>query len=150
MKGDTKMTIRFLQIREASGEAITSPKAVCEIMTEESKADRECMWVLHLNTKNMLIEKELVSVGTLNASLVSPREIFKRAIINSAYGIILVHNHPSGFPEPSSEDEEILSLIEKAGEILCIPLIDFIIISPAGKYWSGKENGMLKNVVFQA
>jgi len=68
------MEIKLLQIKESTGETVSSPSEVYEVMREESKADRECMWVLHLNAKNKIIEKELVSMGTLNASLVTPRD----------------------------------------------------------------------------
>lgn len=139
--GGEKVEIRLLQIKESSGMEITSPESVTKLMKEESKADRGCLWILHLNTKNRIIEKELVSMGILDSSLVSPREVFKKAIINSANSIIAVHNHPSGLPDPSKEDRQIIEQLSKAGEILCIPLMDFIIISSSGKYWSAKENG---------
>jgi DNA repair protein RadC len=108
------MEIKILQIRESTGETVTSPKYVAEMMTEESKADRECLWVLHLNAQNKIIEKELVAVGTVNSAIVGPREVFKKAIINSVSGIIAVHNHPSGEPEPSSEDIQIHRRLEQA------------------------------------
>jgi len=139
------MRIKLLQIKESKGEIITTPGSVSKIMKAESKADRECMWVLHLNTKNIIIEKELVSMGTLDSSLVSPREVFKGAILNSAHSIIVVHNHPSGTPEPSNEDIQIMEVLKKAGKILAIPVLDFIIISTSGEYWSAKEKNKLQN-----
>ena len=132
------MEIKLLQIKESTGKTISSPGEVYEVMREESKADRECLWVLHLNAKNRIIEKELVSMGTLNASLVTPREVFKRAILNSASGIIVVHNHPSGIPEPSSDDLTVRRALEQAGDLLGISLLDFIIIAPSGKFASAK------------
>ena len=133
------MKIKLLKIREAKGELITYPKDVVRLMKEEAKVDRECVWVLHLNTKHRVIEKELVSVGTLNSSLIAPREIFKRAILNSAHAIIVVHNHPSGDPYPSPSDERAVTKLERAGYIIGIELLDYIIISPSGDYWSARE-----------
>ena len=71
--------IEFLQVKEASGESIHSPESLAIFMKEESKIDRECLWVLHLNIANKVIEKELVSIGTINKAVVYPREIFKKA-----------------------------------------------------------------------
>jgi len=68
--------------------------------------------------------------------LVSPREVFKGAILNNATRIILVHNHPSGQAEPSAEDEEINEVLREAGKLLAIPVIDFVIIGESGRYWS--------------
>ena len=140
------MKIKLLQIREAKGESITSPLAVVRLMKEEAKADRECVWVLHLNTKHMVIEKEIVSIGTLNSSVIAPREVFKRAILNSAYAIIMVHNHPSGDPYPSLSDEQTIIQLGHAGYILGISLLDYIIISPSGAYWSARERGYMDHL----
>ena len=135
------MEIKLLQIKESKGESVASAASVARFMRAEANADRECVWVLHLNVKNVIIEKELVSMGVLNSSLVAPREIFKGAILNSANSIIVVHNHPSCLPEPSEEDIRIMKVLEESGKILGIPLLDFVIISPSGKYWSVNETG---------
>ncbi len=134
------MELKLLQVKESSGEKLNSPWAIADYMQQEAKADRECMWVLHLNNSNMLIEKELISIGTINASMSHPREIFKKAILNGAGSIATVHNHPSGKLEPSNEDNEIWEKIEKGGEILSIKVLDNIIIAPNGGYYSKKGN----------
>lgn len=126
------MKIKLLQVREATGSQVNSSDDVIALMREEAKADREAFWVLHLNTRNAVIEKELVSLGCLDASLVHPREVFKKAIINSAQSIITVHNHPSGSLEPSENDKKTWKMLEEAGELLCIPVIDNLIITPSG------------------
>ena len=82
-----------------------------------SDLDREYFLVLHLNSKNCVIEIEIVAIGTLNSTLVHPREIFRRAIVNSSNAIILVHNHPSGDPTPSDEDKEITEKLVECGDI---------------------------------
>jgi len=132
------MKIKLLQIREATDVKICDPKSVVDSMQEEALADRECLWCLHLNTTNNIIEKELVSMGILNASLVTPREVFKKAIINSACSIILVHNHPSGDPTPSSIDIAVTRQLVKCGEILEIKVIDHIILGSQGRFVSLK------------
>jgi len=130
--------ILLMQVREATGEKIDNPDTVHKLMKEEAKADRECVWVLHLNTRNKIIEKELVSMGSLNHSLIHAREIFKKAIVLGANSIIVVHNHPSGNTTPSNDDNLVMDSLKQAGELLRIPMIDFMIISKNG-YFSMKE-----------
>ena len=132
--------IEFLQVKEASGERIHSPEALARMMKEESKIDRECLWVLHLNTANRVIEKELVSMGTVNKAVVYPREIFKKAIINGTVSIVTVHNHPGDQIQPSDDDRKIWEKLDKTGKILSIVALDHLIITPSGKYYSKKEN----------
>jgi DNA repair protein RadC len=95
--------------------------------------------VLYLDSKHQILKEETISIGTLDASLVHPREVFKRAIQESAYGIILVHNHPSGDPSPSQQDIEVTKEIVKAGEVVGIKLLDHVIIG-GNSYYSFKEN----------
>jgi DNA repair protein RadC len=90
--------------------------------------DKEHFMVLLLDSKNKIIKDETVSVGTLNSSLVHPREVFKSAIKESANAIILVHNHPSGDPTPSAEDEEITLKLKEVGEIIGIKVLDHVIL----------------------
>lgn len=132
------MQLKILRIKAANGERLASTEDVVSIMEEEAYADRECLWVLHINIKNRIIEKELVSMGILDSSYASPREVFKKAILNSASAIIVVHNHPSGDSSPSVDDMKVLKRLEHAGDILDIPVIDFIIISPDG-HWSSRR-----------
>ncbi len=96
--------------------------------------DRETVAVLLLNTKNNVIGLSTISVGTLNASLVHAREVFKVAILGSASSIILAHNHPSGDPTPSHEDTAITDKIEKAGEVLGISCRDHLVMGDTGFY----------------
>lgn len=133
------MKLKFLQVKESAGETIQSPETVRTLMSEEAMADRECFWILHLNAANRIIEKELVSVGTVNSSLVHPREVFKKAILNGATGIITVHNHPSGNSAPSREDKAMWERLDEAGKILGITVLDHLILAPGGKYYSRKQ-----------
>ena len=130
------MNLKLLKVKEASGETICSPDTVVKIMREEARADRECFWVLHLNGGHRVIEKELVSIGVANSSLVHPREVFKKAIVNGAKGIITVHNHPGGSTDPSYHDLDIWEKLKKSGEILGIKVMDNIILTPSGSYYS--------------
>lgn len=134
------MELKLLQVKESSGEKVDSSSAVARFMKEEAKADRECFWVIHLNNSNKVIEKELISIGTLSNALAHPREIFKKAILNGSKSIVTVHNHPSEKLEPSFEDNEIWDRLEKAGEILGIQVLDNLIVTPFEEYYSKKEN----------
>lgn len=100
---------------------------------------KEVFKAVLLNTKNEIITDVEVSVGTLNSSLVHPREVFKEAIRRSSNKMILIHNHPSGSVEPSREDKNITYRLIKCGEIIGIDIIDHIIIGD-GLYYSFKEN----------
>ena len=103
---------------------------------------KEHLYVLHLNTKNQIIKTELVSVGTLNAALIHPREVFKAAIKESSHAIILVHNHPSGDVEPSNADRQVTDLLKQASTVIQIDLLDHIIIGKTG-WFSFRESSLL-------
>ncbi len=98
--------------------------------------------ILCLNAKNKIVGVHTISIGSLTASIVHPREVFKAAILNNASGIICLHNHPSGDPEPSREDVEITKRLVKAGEIIGIKVLDHVIIGEQ-KYSSMKERCLM-------
>jgi len=127
-----KKGLRFMMVKESTEEKLNSPEKIYRFMQGEANIDRECVWVLHMNTKLKLIEKELVSMGTIDTALVHPREIFKKAILNGSSTIIVVHNHPSGDITPTEEDKKIAKRLKQAGEILSIPVEDFLVISSKG------------------
>ena len=135
------MKIRLLQVREPdTDESVMGSADVAKLMEEEGKADRECFWVLHCSNRNQIIEKELVAMGSLDQAIVHPREVFKKAILNGAKGIITVHNHPGGSAEPSGADEITWDRLTTAGQIIGIEVIDNIIITPGGEYYSDKKH----------
>lgn len=109
----------------------------------ENKSVEE-LWVVLLNTKNQIIRSQCITIGTLNSSLVHPREIFNFAIKNMASSIIVAHNHPSGEPTPSMEDINATKRLIKVGKILDIPILDHIIIGKHGKYESILQDEVLK------
>jgi len=126
-------------LAKQNGKPIRSAKDVFEYAS--SKLDglaQEYFMILHLDSKNRIIKNETVSIGTLNSSLIHPREVFKSAIKESANSIIIVHNHPSGDPEPSEEDKEVTERIIAAGKILRISVLDHVIIGKEA-YWSFNE-----------
>lgn len=108
---------------------VRSPQDVCSFVMEEMcYLDREHFRVVILNTKNQVLAVETISVGSLNSSLVHPREVFKPAVLKSAAAVILLHNHPSGDATPSSEDLEITRRLAEAGKLIGIEVLDHIII----------------------
>lgn len=116
----------------------TDPAVVADLLKTERHADREHFVCFHLDARNQIVSKETVSVGSLNASLVHPREVFKAAVLSSAAKIILAHNHPSGDPSPSREDIELTRRLVDAGEIMGIEVLDHIIVAH-GCFLSMKE-----------
>lgn len=124
---------------------ISSPSDAADIVKNFLEdSDREKFLVVCLNTKNEPTCFNIVSIGTLNSSLVHPREVFKTAILSNSNSIILVHNHPSGGdPDPSREDGEVTQRLLEAGKILGIEVIDHIIIGSNSRFMSFKEKGLL-------
>ena len=105
--------------------------------------DREHFAVILLNVKNHILSMPVISVGSLTASVVHPREVFKAAIQQAAASIILVHNHPSGDPTPSKEDIEVTARMVQVGRVMDIPVLDHIILGN-DNYISLKEKGVIK------
>jgi DNA repair protein RadC len=112
------------------------------VATDLVGLDKEHFMILILNTKNRILSKEVISIGTLNSAIVHPREVFKPAIIKGAASIICVHNHPSGDPAPSSEDKKLTERLIQAGEIIGIDVLDHVVIGTEG-YVSLREQGMI-------
>ena len=118
------------QSKWLSNRKITSPQDIAEIFIPILRDEvKEKFIVVCLNSANRVIKYETISVGNLNSSVVHPREIFKVAIDNTSASIILIHNHPSGNPEPSNEDISITKKIVESGKILDIPVFDHLIIA---------------------
>lgn len=105
--------------------------------------DREQLIVVSLDTKNQPTSINVASIGSLNSSIVHPREVFKVAILSNANSIIIAHNHPSGDPTPSKEDISITQRLKEAGKLIGIDLIDHIIIGEEKRFISLKEKGLV-------
>ena len=122
---------------------ITSPLDVKDLLMEEMRfLEKEHFKTILLNIKNHVISIENISVGSLNSSIVHPREVFKPAIKRSSASVILVHNHPSGDPTPSKEDIEVTSRLVNAGNVLGIAVLDHVIIGN-NSILSLKEQGLM-------
>src|SRR5437016_5934853 len=105
--------------------------------------DREVFYVLLVDGKNRVAGINLVSVGSLSAALVHPREVFKAAIAGSAAALVLVHNHPSGDPSPSPEDRAVTERLVQVGELVGIKVLDHIVLGEAGTFRSFADEGLL-------
>ncbi len=110
---------------------------------QEHDREKEHFWILGLNTKNVIQYADLVSLGSLSASIVHPRETFRLAVMKATANIIIGHNHPSGDTQPSQEDILLTKRLSQAGEILGINVLDHVIIGGEGKYFSFRDNGLL-------
>ncbi len=124
-------------------EVLSSPASAAEVLMPRLRyLQQEKFCVVLLNTKNMVIAVEEVTIGGLNSSLVHPREVFKRAIRRSSAAIILAHNHPSGDPSPSREDIMVTRRLIEVGDLVVIQVLDHIIIGD-GRFLSLKQEGAI-------
>lgn len=134
---------RFKSFKSGEQYKISEPKDAANLLMEDMRnLKQECLKVVMLSTKNVVISIKEVSVGSLNSSIVHPREVFKEAIKKSSASIIVIHNHPSGDPTPSSEDINLTHRLCECGKLIGIELLDHIIIGN-GIYISLKEKGIL-------
>ncbi|KMK74816.1 hypothetical protein AB990_19410 [Alkalihalobacillus pseudalcaliphilus] len=123
---------------------IRSPEDVSNYVMEDLRfLKQEHFIALYLNTKNQVLHRQTLFIGSLNASIVHPREVFKEALKRSAASLICLHNHPSGDPTPSKEDIEVTRRLQQAGQVLGIEMLDHVIIGDR-KYMSLKEQGYVK------
>jgi len=125
-----------------TGTRYTYPSQVYETFSFLMRETKENFITLHLDGKNRIMAMDLVSIGSLNQSIVHPREVFKTACLSNAAALILIHQHPTGDPTPSSEDIAITRRLKEAGEILGIKVLDHIIVGE-GEYLSFVERGLL-------
>jgi len=134
---------RLRQVSRKNTPSIRLPRDVADLMIPElAHLTQEHFVCLFLNTKNHVIGKQTIFVGSLDSSIVHPREVYKEAIRRSSASVICLHNHPSGDPTPSREDIAVTRTLREAGELVGITLLDHIIIGD-GKYISLKEQGYM-------
>ncbi len=123
---------------------IRSPQDVADlVMARLCREQREHFIALLLSTKNQVLAMPVIAVGSLNAAIVHPREVFRQAVSHSAAAVIAVHNHPSGDPAPSKEDLQLTRQLVEAGRILDIPLLDHVVIGDQ-RHISLKEQGAIE------
>lgn len=142
---EKQLQVRVKLIKErycTKGPIIRSPEDVAKLVHYLETEDREHFLCIHLDTKNKVLGIETVSIGSLNSSLISPREVFKAAILSNCCGIICVHNHPSGDVEESEDDVKITKQLAEAGRLLGIEVLDHVIIGH-GKHASLKDKGLI-------
>ena len=118
---------RLLQNKQSA--LLLSPKDVWDQLKDIRDNKKEHFVIFFLDTRNQEIKREIISIGSLNASLVPPREVFEPAVRYSAAQIIVAHNHPSGDPEPSKEDLEVTQKLVESGKILGIDVIDHVVVT---------------------
>ena len=136
----------------AYGDSAINPRHVSEAaakiaFTLHDDAPGEVFMVLHVNYQHQIVAWEAITRGVLGSSLVSPREVFRSAIIRNAAALIVAHNHPSGKPEPSPEDIEVTKMLAEAGAVVGIPVLDHVItgrtLDNALAYYSFAESGTM-------
>ena len=127
---------------DVDSKTITGVEDIAEVLEKFFEtADREQVIAVCLNSKNKILCINTVSTGSLNSSVIHPREVFKAAILSNAAAIIVAHNHPSGNPIPSEEDKKLTNTLFSAGKIIGIPVLDHLIIGDY--YYSFKEHSLI-------
>jgi len=122
---------------------IRGPEQIYEHCRDIRGSNREHFVAFYLNSRHQILRREVVSIGSLNASIVHPREVFRPAIVLCAAALVLAHNHPSGDTAPSEEDLAITRRLKEAGRLLGIELVDHVIVAESG-YTSMRERRLLK------
>ena len=133
-----------LCVKEESidGTLLTTPDQVEAFLADLKPLAQEVFVIISLNTKNKVIRRHLISLGTVNSSLVHPRECFRPLILDGAAAVILAHNHPSGDPSPSAEDIKVTKQLIGAGEVMGIKVLDHVIIGDTAL--SLRESGLIQ------
>ncbi|GFO56718.1 DNA repair protein RadC [Geomonas sp. Red276] len=142
-----KAVYETLTVNEGAGNYLspkirfTSPTQIFDTFSFLKDETKEYFIALHLDGKNRILAVDICSVGSLNQSIVHPREVFKTALLSSAAAVILMHNHPTGDPTPSTEDLEVTRRLREAGDLLGIKVLDHIIVGSS--YYSFVERGVI-------
>jgi DNA repair protein RadC len=143
LKAIYELAQRLYTLPISTGQTIKCPQDIANLLMPEMRfLKKEVFKVVLLNTKNRVIEVVETSVGSLSSSIVHPREVFSVAVKRSTSAIRFIHNHPSGDPEPSSEDIETTKRLVSSGDVLGIKVLDHIIIGD-GRFISLKERGLI-------
>jgi len=131
-------------LKNKTSRLIMSPKDVWEDLKDLRDNKKEHFIIFYLDNQNQVIKKEVISIGTINSSLVHPREVFEPAVKNLASQIIIAHNHPSGESQPSDKDLQITKRLIEAGKILGIEVIDHVIVTK-NNFFSFREKGIISD-----
>lgn len=147
MTSVTKYTVQLVKENEVeyTQRKIQSPQAGAKLLNKVFQMDSqpiEIFVMLALDTQKQPIGCFLISQGCIDMTVVSPREVFQRALLVNAHSIIIAHNHPSGDPKPSTNDKQMTKALREAGKILNIKVVDSLIIGDNGRYFSFEEEGI--------
>ena len=134
----TSIQTQLMKVKETSNNLVRTPKQASEQCQDIADLAQEAFQIITVNSKNMMIDRHLITLGILDASLIHPREVFRPCIQDSAAALILVHNHPSGDVTPSVEDIRVTKRMIEAGNIIDIKPLDHVII--------GKQNGKIQHL----
>lgn len=146
LKCIVELAKRISMASRAEQMILTDASSIAEYYMEQMRHEnREILIAAMFNIRNAFLGDVVISVGTAHASLISPAEIFRRALIRGAASVVLLHNHPSGVPMPSQEDLEVTRKVASCGEMLGIPLMDHIIIGD-NRYYSFSEMDHIETI----
>ncbi len=144
----SRQRIEYKLVREESPEYMTrimsNPASIVALVRDLQDADREKIYVLLLTSKHKLIALDFISNGTIDRAVIFPRQVVQGAILTGAAAVVLVHNHPSGDPAPSPEDQTITKAIQAACRLFDIHVLDHVIVGEGDKYASFAELGLLQ------
>lgn len=144
LAGAFELARRLIERRVELGKPVASSAGVYEVFRDRLRHLKvEQFWLVALDAKNRVVREVMLSQGTLTNSLVHPRELFRVAIRAAAVGVVLVHNHPSGDPEPSADDRDLTRRVETVGELVGIRVLDHIVVGD-GTYVSFVERGWIR------
>jgi DNA repair protein RadC len=132
----------YIKEKIKSSNQLSTPEAVYNEMKELALADQESLWVIYVNTKNMILGKDMVSLGGIDSAGVDMRILFRRILLNNATSFFIVHNHPSNEIEPSKADIKLTEKVKQSAELLQIRLLDHIIVAE-NSYYSFSSKGLL-------
>jgi DNA repair protein RadC len=135
-----QVKMRMMEVREATGPQARTAADFAAAFQDIAGAGQEMFFVVTLDTKNKTIDRHMISMGTLTASLVHPREVYRPALLDGAAAVAFVHNHPSGDTTPSPEDRALTRRLCEAGHVLGLRILDHVIIGRHG-YHSFLEQG---------
>ena len=136
MKPIYDYTVIRKRIADHNHDSIDTPDKAAALCLDLEQYDREHLVALYLDSRLHLIGRETVHVGTTDSCLISPRDVFRGCLLAGSVKVILVHNHPSGNPDPSKEDEEVAEQFTLIGKMLHLEMVDFMTIGQDGRYWS--------------
>jgi DNA repair protein RadC len=132
----------YIKEKVKSSNQLSSPEAVYNEMKELAFADQESLWVIYVNANNMILGKDMVSLGGIDSAHVDMRILFRRILLNNAVSFFIVHNHPSNSVQPSEADKKLTNAIKEASEMLQLRFLDHIIITE-DNYYSFTNHGLI-------